>query len=43
MRLAISAFGFAGIDARAHELGEIERRQAVTLLVLGDLGVDVMG
>ena len=35
--------GFAGIYARAHEPGEIERRQAMTLLVLGNLSVDVMG
>ena len=35
--------GFAGIGARALEPGEIEGRQAVTLLVLGDLGVGVMG
>ena len=35
--------GVAGIRARAHEPGEIERRQAMTLLVLGDLSVDVMG
>ena len=35
--------GLAGIGARAHEAGEIEGRQAVTLLVLGDLSVDVMG
>ena len=35
--------GLAGIDARTHEPGEIERRQAVTLLVLGDLRIDVMG
>ena len=34
---------FARIDARAHEPGEIDRRQAVALLVLGDLGVGVMG
>jgi hypothetical protein len=33
--------GIAGIDARAHESGEIERRQAVALLVLGDLRIDV--
>ena len=35
--------GVAGLHTRAHEPGQIERRQAVTLLVLGDLGVDVMG
>ena len=35
--------GVAGIDARAHESGEIERRQAVALLVLSDLSVDIMG
>ena len=35
--------GFAGIGARAYEPGEIERRQAMTLLVLGDLRVAVMG
>ena len=34
---------FARIDARAHEPGEVDRRQAVTLLVLGDLGVGVVG
>ena len=34
--------GVTGIDARAHESGEIERRQAVALLVLGDLGIDVV-
>jgi len=35
--------GFAGIGARAYEPGEIERRQAVTFLVLSDLRLDVMG
>ena len=33
---------FAGVHARAHEPGEIDRREAVALLVLGDLGVGVM-
>ena len=42
IRLAISAL-FAGIDTRAHEPREIERRQAVAFLVLGHLRVDVMG
>ena len=35
--------GVAGVRARAHEPGEVERRQAMTLLVLGDLSVGVMG
>jgi len=35
--------GFAGICTRAHEPGEIERRQTVTFLVLGDLSVGIMG
>jgi hypothetical protein len=34
--------GFADIGARPHEPGEIERRQPMALLVLGDLGVGVM-
>ena len=35
--------GIARIDARAHEPAEIERRQAMALLVLGDLRVGVVG
>ena len=35
--------GFAGICARAHEASEIEWRQAMTLLVLGDLRVGIVG
>ena len=35
--------GITGVSPRAHEPGELERRQPVTLLVLRDLGIDVMG
>jgi hypothetical protein len=35
--------GIAGVSTRAHEPGEIERRESMTLLVLGDLVIDVMG
>ena len=35
--------GVTRVGARAHEPGEIEGRQRITLLVLGDLVIDVMG
>ena len=35
--------GVTRVSARAHEPGEIERRQRMTLLVLGDLVIDVKG